>query len=164
MKRRWPKTIWLGLAVVVAAPLLYMFLFIRYPITRDVPWVPLLIFAAGLALLLHGLGRAYRDPGTFRGKVAAPVALGFGLALTAFFCFGFLVLARRVPASRGAPRVGQLAPDFSLPDQDGRLVTLSQLIASPPAGAAGSGAVGAPSGSNGAGANGAVLVFYRGYW
>ena len=161
MQRRWPKSIWFGLALVLAAPVLFVTVFIRYPVTRDVPWATLLMFAAGVGLTLHGMLRAWGDPLGSRGKVFAPIALVLSLAVTTFFCLGFFVFARQVPDSLGAPRVGQLAPDFSLPDQDGRLVTLAQLIASPPAGAPG--AAGAASGGA-SGSNGAMLVFYRGYW
>ncbi|PYL30538.1 MAG: hypothetical protein DMF45_02300, partial [Verrucomicrobia bacterium] len=41
-----------------------------------------------------------------------------------------------------APRVGEKAPQFSLPDQNGKQVALTDLL-SP---------------------NGAVLIFYRGHW
>jgi hypothetical protein len=145
MKRRWPKNIWSGLALVVLTPVLYLGFFIRYPVTRDVPWPSLLMFAAGLGLILHGLLRAYRRSGEYRGKIAAPVALTIGAALAGFFCFVLLYQARQVPDSLGAPRVGQLAPDFTLPDQDGQPVSLAQLLAAH-------------------GSNGVILVFYRGWW
>ena len=142
MKRRWPKSIWFGLALVFATPFLYLGLFIRYPITRDVPWPSLLMFAAGLGLILHGLLRAYRRSQQYRGKIVAPVVLTIGAAIAGFFCYVLLYQARQVPDSLGAPRVGQLAPDFTLPDQDGRPVSLAQLL----------------------GSNGVMLVFYRGWW
>lgn len=145
MKRRWPKSIWIGLALVFLTPVLYLTLFIRYPVTRDVPWPSLLMFAVGLGLILHGLFRAYRHAQVYRGKVAAPLALTLGAAIAGFFCYVLLYQARQVPDSLGAPRVGQLAPDFTLPDQDGHPVSLTQLLA-------------------GNGSNGVILVFYRGWW
>ncbi|HEV8200533.1 MAG TPA: hypothetical protein VGS03_10965 [Candidatus Polarisedimenticolia bacterium] len=146
MKRRWPYSIWLGLAVVLAAPVLYLTVLVPNPATRAMPWPSLLLFAVGVALLLHGLLRAWRAPQVYRGKVVAAIALASGLAVTGFFCWGLFYAARQVPDSLGAPRVGQLAPDFTLPDQDGRPVSLAQLLASPHA------------------SNGAMLVFYRGGW
>ncbi|HYV20026.1 MAG TPA: hypothetical protein VFC25_13465 [Verrucomicrobiae bacterium] len=146
MKRRWPYSIWLGLAIVLAAPVLYATVFIRNPATRAMPWPSFLLFAAAVGLLVHGLLRAWRAPRDYRGKVVAPIALFAGLAVTGFFCWGLFYAARQVPDSLGAPRVGQLAPDFTLPDQDGRPVSLAQLLAAPSA------------------SNGAMLVFYRGYW
>lgn len=150
LKRRFPRTLWYGLAVVLAAPILYLSVFISYPATRDVPWPTLLMFAAGLLLVGHGLRHAYRGPAVYRGKVAAPIALVFGAALGGFFTWTLLVQARQVPDSLGAPRPGQMAPDFTLPDQDGQPVSLAQLLQAAPDAARR--------------ANGVVLVFYRGYW
>jgi len=55
----------------------------------------------------------------------------------------------QLPLSTGAPYVGQKAPNFTLPDQNGKPVSLSDLLA--PA---------APGKKHG----GVVLIFYRGYW
>jgi peroxiredoxin len=57
---------------------------------------------------------------------------------------------RQLLPSEGAPRVGQKAPDFTLPDQDGTPVTLSKLL--------GPGAGGRDR------VNGVALIFYRGFW
>ncbi len=53
-----------------------------------------------------------------------------------------------LPESLNAPAVGAKAPDFTLPDTDGKPVRLSKLLA-PEATAKG---------------NWILLVFYRGYW
>jgi len=53
---------------------------------------------------------------------------------------------RQVPASSGAPRVGQLAPDFFLLDQSGKPVGLGDLLSGP------------------SGAKPVVVIFYRGFW
>jgi peroxiredoxin len=55
-----------------------------------------------------------------------------------------------------------MAPDFTLPDQDGRPVSLAQLLTASPDAVAPAGA-GAPADAVQK-ANGVVLVFYRGYW
>jgi amino acid transporter len=149
-KRRFPRSLWLGLLLVLAAPFLFMLVFIRFPATRDVPWATLLMFAFGIGLLVHAMRRAYRDSATYRGKVMTPIALIVGVALGGFFSYGTLVGTRDLPPSSAAPRAGQRAPDFTLPDQDGRPVTLAELIA-PAAGGAGH-------------PGGVVLVFFRGHW
>jgi peroxiredoxin len=59
------------------------------------------------------------------------------------------VYTRQLPLSSGAPRVGQAAPDFTLTDQDGNPVTLSNLLRG-----GGAGELGGP----------VLLIFYRGYW
>lgn len=144
MKRSWNWRVWTGFLFILAGLLSYIPLFAQFPATRDVPWVNFLLFAAGLALLGMGLTRAFRTPARYRGRIFGSVlgllsVLGVGL-----FCWGYFYLARQLPASAGAPRVGQRAPDFVLSDQDGKPVALADLIAPP--------------------SRGLVLIFYRGYW
>jgi len=150
MKRRWNVSLWAGFLVVLSAPVTYLSFFVRFPATRDVPWATLLIFAAGLALIARGLGRAYREPLLYRGKIAGAILLTLGVAVFGLFGFGIFYLARQLPPSHGAPQVGQKAPDFTLPDKDGNPVTLSKLLAPGPGGTDR--------------ANGVLLIFYRGYW
>ena len=150
MKRRWNLSLWVGFVIVLATPFAYLFAFIPFPAIRDFPWPTLVMFGAGLGVTAFGLMRAYRQPERYRGKIAGPILAVLGLALTTLFVVDIFFLTKELPASSGAPRVGQQAPDFTLPDQDGNPVTLSQLLA-PGAGGAGK-------------AGGVVLVFYRGYW
>jgi peroxiredoxin len=56
----------------------------------------------------------------------------------------------QMPKSENAPKVGQKAPDFTLPDQHGAPVSLADLLKP-------------PSGANPQ-SGGLVLIFYRGYW
>jgi lysylphosphatidylglycerol synthetase-like protein (DUF2156 family) len=150
MKRRWNFAVWAGFLIVLAAFLTYVPVFARFPSTRDFPWANLLMFGVGLTLIALGLRRAYREPQLYRGKIAGPILLSLGVLALALFCFVTFYLARQLPPSTSAPRVGQKAPDFTLPDQDGNRVTLSKLLQSAAGGAGGT--------------NGAVLIFYRGYW
>jgi hypothetical protein len=60
---------WVGFLIVVAGLLSFVPVFAQFPATRDFPWVNLLLFAAGLALLGLGLVRAYRHPDRYRGRV-----------------------------------------------------------------------------------------------
>ena len=152
MKRSWNWRIWVGFLVVLAGLFSYPLLLIDFPITRDFPWVNLLLFAAGLVLLGVGLVRAFRKPDLYRGRVFGPLITLLSLAGVFVFCYGLLVVARQLPPSPGAPQVGQKAPDFTLPDHDGKPVALADLL-SPP-----------PGGTTAARANGALLIFYRGYW
>lgn len=58
----------------------------------------------------------------------------------------------QLPPSKGAPKVGQKAPDFTLPDLSGKPVRLLELLETP-----------VDPGSKKRGAS-VLLVFYRGYW
>lgn len=141
MKRSWNWPIWIGFLLVLAGFLTYSF-FVQFPITRDFPWANFLLFCAGGILLGAGLVRAFGKPALYRGKVFGSIFAILGLAVFAFFAFIIFHVVRQVPASAGAPRLGQKAPDFTLPDQNGKPVALADLL-SP---------------------HGAVLIFYRGHW
>ena len=160
MKRHANWNLWLGFLLVLAGFLSFIPVFARFPITRDFPWVTLLMFAAGLTLLAVGLVRAYRQRDRYRGRVVGPILALLSVLIVSLFVWGIFVVARDLPASAAAPHVGQKAPDFSLPDQDGVPVTLAGLIGSP---ATAPSATTAPS-SGAAPANGALLIFYRGHW
>jgi hypothetical protein len=150
MKRRWNASVWAGFLVVLAAPITYLTVFVRFPMTRDVPWATLLIFCSGLALIARGLRRAWREPQLYRGRIAGTILMSLGVALFALFTFTIFYFLKQLPASGAAPRVGQEAPDFTLPDKDGNPVTLSKLF---------------EPGAGGMGRAGAVLlIFYRGDW
>jgi peroxiredoxin len=64
--------------------------------------------------------------------------------LVGFFLFATLVASRQLPSAANAPKVGEKAPDFTLPDSQGRPVALHDLV--------------------GAQKQWVVLIFYRGYW
>jgi peroxiredoxin len=54
-----------------------------------------------------------------------------------------------IPASKGAPQVGQRAAEFTLPDTTNKQVSLNELMTAP---------------INGKAPRGVLLIFYRGYW
>src|SRR5262245_52783682 len=123
MKQKRNVAIWAGFLVIVLAFVTYLLVFIRIPATRDLPWPTLLILAVGLALLIQGLIRAWRLPQVYRGRISGSIVAALSAGLIAIFVFSVFVAARWLPASSAAPRVGQAAPDFTLPDQDGNDVT-----------------------------------------
>jgi len=141
MKRRWNWPLWVGFVVAMGGLFSYEF-FAQFPSTRDFPWANLLLFGIGAALLLVGLFRAFGRPQLYRGKVFGSSFGAVSLFLFAFFAYETFYVLRQVPLSAQAPRVGEKAPQFSLPDQNGKQVALTDLL-SP---------------------NGAVLIFYRGHW
>jgi cytochrome oxidase Cu insertion factor (SCO1/SenC/PrrC family) len=101
-----------------------------------------LVFGIGAALLLTGLFRAFGRPQLYRGKIFGSIFTAIALLLFSFFSYEIFYVLKQVPLSAQAPRVSEKAPEFSLPDQNGKQVALADLL-SP---------------------NGAVLIFYRGYW
>ena len=143
MKRSWNVPIWAGFVVALAAALSYIPIFARFPSTRDVPWVNLLLFLVAGILLGVGLKRAYGQPERYRGKVSGVVFGVLTFALFALFCVGSFFFARQLPSSSAAPQVGQQAPDFTLNDASGQPVSLSGMLKDHKA---------------------VLLVFYRGYW
>jgi hypothetical protein len=147
----WP--VWAGFLLSLIALLSYPFVFIRWPITRDFPWAPLLLFGIAAALLVLGIRRAFAGDRPRRSKIAGLAAATLSVLIFAFFIFAAFIAARWLPAALGAPQVGQKAPDFSLADTNRKTVALSELLATPIKG-------------NTASTNprGVLLIFYRGYW
>ena len=141
MKRKWNWPIWIGFIVAVGGLFSYEF-FAQFPVTRDFPWATLVLFGVGAVLLIVGLFRAFGRPQLYRGKIFGSIFAVITALLFAFFAYEIFYVLRQVPLSAQAPRVGQRAPSFSLPDQNGKEVALNDLL-SP---------------------NGAVLIFYRGHW
>ncbi len=127
----------------------YPLFFARFPVTRDVPWASWLLFVLGFALLGMGLTRAFRQREIYRGRVLGPIFGVLSLAALGFFLFLTLVMARQLPASAGAPQIGEKAPGFTLPDTQSRPVQLASLLEPQAGGSPGSWV---------------LLIFYRGYW
>ena len=152
MKRRWNLSIWVGFLLVLVGLLSYVPIFALFPATRDFPWVNLLLFAVGGALLASGLARAFRQPQIYRGKIFGSILAVISLLGIGMFGLGIFYLARQLPASKGAPRVGEKAPNFTLPDQNGKLLSLAELLAPSPADKA------KPK------ISAVLLIFYRGHW
>ena len=153
-KRKWNWRIWTGFPVAVAAFLSYIGFLIRFPMTRNVPWVNWLLFVLAGWLLWGGLRRAWRNPENYRGRVAGSGLALLSLALACFFGYATLYASRGLPLSANAPKVGTKAPEFELADTNGEMVTLSALLSEPIPRRDGEGTK----------PRGLVLIFYRGYW
>lgn len=142
MKRNWNWPLWIGFVVAAGGLLSYEF-FVRFPITRDFPWVNFLLFAAAGTFLVVGLVRAFGRPQLYRGKIFGSIFALLSLCIFALFAYGVFYELRQVPASTGAPHVGQKAPGFILPDQNNKPIALADLVS---------------------GTKAVVLIFYRGFW
>lgn len=150
-RRRWNLSIWAGFLLVVAGFLSYPF-FAQFPATRDVPWANFALIAAGLALLIIGLKCAFGQPAIYHGKIFGPILAVLSLLVAGLFGYVVFFELRDLPASSGAPHVGQKAPEFTLTDQDDRPVSLGDLLSSPVSNA--------PTAKPSA----VLLIFYRGFW
>ena len=142
MKRKWNWAIWVGFVFTVAGLFSYEF-FARFPITRDFPWANFLLFGIGAAFLMIGLFRAFGRPQVYPGKIFGLIFAAIAVLVVTFFSYAVFYALRQVPASAGAPRLGQKAPDFLLLGQNGKPVGLGDLLSN---------------------SNGVVVIFYRGFW
>jgi len=145
----WP--LWVGLLLTLAAFMSYFFVFVWFPFTRDFPWANLVLFLIAGVLLFMGLRRGFASdrPHPTRSKIVTVLVSAFSFLVFAMFVFTIFVVGRWLPASKGAPQVGQRAPDFTLPDTTNKQVSLNELLTTP---------------INGKAPRGVLLVFYRGYW
>ncbi|HXD30313.1 MAG TPA: hypothetical protein VN643_04310 [Pyrinomonadaceae bacterium] len=146
-KLNWP--IWAAFIVSVLSFLLYPFFFVRFPVTRDFPWANLPLFLIALVLLGIGLRRAFSPERRLGSKIIASIVSLTTIGVIAMFVLVVFVAARDLPASQGAPQIGQKAPEFTLADATGKQVALSELLTTP---------------IKGKQPKGVMLMFYRGYW
>jgi hypothetical protein len=149
--RRFNWPLWLGFLLVLIAVFSYPTVFVWSAVTRDFPWVNLLLFAVALVFVWQGTRRGFaRDRAhPVVSKVITSIFATLSVALIALFLFSFFIFARWLPSSTNAPHVGQKAPEFTLADSSGRQVSLNELLTAP---------------IDGKTPKGALLVFYRGYW
>jgi hypothetical protein len=147
--KRFNWQIWAGFLFSLIVLFSYPLVFVRWPITRDFPWANLLLLGITAVLLIVGLRRAFAPDRRRLSKVASLILAMLSILVLGFFIFTAFVASRWLPASRGAPQIGQKAPDFTLADTSGKQVSLSQLLSTP---------------GNGRAPKGVLLIFYRGYW
>jgi len=152
VQRRRNVLLWIGtalilLTVVSAIPQLYV---LKLP-PVILPWLGLLLPALAVLCFVVGVGRAFKQPQTYRGKI-----LGSILGVVAVLLFAGSVFlfshVRDVPKSAAAPRIGQKAPDFTLKDTAGQPVSLTQMLSIP------------IDSTSGKAPKAVLLIFYRGYW
>jgi len=141
--------IWTGFVLSLVAAFSYPFLFVTWAITREFPWANLVLFAIAFVLLFFGLRRAFKPDKRIISKIFSSLAATFGVLLLAALLFVIYVMGAWLPASAGAPQVGQKAPEFTLTDPNDKSVTLAQLLTEP---------------INNKPPRGVLLIFYRGYW
>ena len=150
--RRFNWHIWAGFLLSIIAFLSFGLFFVNFPITRDVPWANLILFMIAASLLFVGIRRAFASDRSRLVKVGSSLLAVLGVLMFGFFIFMTFIMARWLPASQGAPRVGNRAPEFTLVDPNGKATSLAELLSTP------------INVTNTAKPRGVLLIFYRGYW
>jgi hypothetical protein len=160
-RRNWAP--WLALLLAAVAVLSNAGFFVSMPGQGALVWLGLALAIAALVYAVVGVVRAFRQPQIYGGKVSSSILGLVALFLCAFVGFAFFG-ARALPASAGAPKVGQKAPDFTLADSSGTKVSLEQLLGKAPG-------ANATAFTNTSVTSGTVvppkavlLIFYRGWW
>lgn len=149
--RRFNWPLWVGFLLTLAAFITYSTVFVWFPVTRDFPWVNLLLFVIAAVLVFMGIRRGFAPdrPHPTRSKIVTTIIASFSGLVMLLFVFAIFIFARWLPESKGAPQVGQKVPEFTLTDTNGKSVSLAELLSTP---------------QNGSPTKGVLLVFYRGYW
>jgi hypothetical protein len=150
-KRPRNPALWLGLAVAFAATLCNLVLFLNPPAQGLIPWLSLVLAIVAIGFIALGVKGLFKQSRTIASRALGVFVGLLSLLLSAGSIF-ISVHARAVPPSTDAPQVGQMAPDFTLPDSNNQPLSLMQLFAPGP----GNPAAVVP--------DGVLLVFYRGYW
>lgn len=150
--RRINWSLWGGFLLSLVAFFSYFAVFVWFPSTRDFPWANLVLFLLAAVLLVFGIRRGFAAdrPHPVRAKIGAVVLTALSTLIIGVFIFAVFIGARWLPASTGAPQVGQKAPEFTLPDTNNKSVSLAEFLSTPIDG-------NAPP-------KGVLLIFYRGYW
>jgi hypothetical protein len=75
----WP--IWAGFLLSWIALLSYFFVFVWFPVTRDVPWANLLLFGIAAVLVRIGVRRAFAPGRPRRAKITSVALATLSIAL-----------------------------------------------------------------------------------
>src|SRR5215467_7049552 len=93
----WP--LWLGFLLTLFAFLSYFFIFVVFPITRDFPWVNLVLFLIAGVLLFMGLRRGFASdrPHHILSKIVSSIFSLLSLVVFALFIFVIFIGGRALP-------------------------------------------------------------------
>ena len=125
--RRRNHALWIGPLVTLAGLISYFLVFARWPVLRDFPWVNLPLVLAGAAVSVVGFWRAFFRSALWRGKVLGTLGLVFSLLVAGLFNVYVFVFSSMLPETTRLTLELAQAPEIALPDQQGRLVRLTDL-------------------------------------
>jgi hypothetical protein len=127
-EKRWPKhAVWMGLLITLFGVLSYFLYFYQFPATRDFPVVSLPIVVLGVGLSVVGCWSVWKQGRRSLGKALAGLSLLLSLGAAGLLVFYVFYYSYQLPESATAPALKAAAPDFTLLDQNGKEVTLSEL-------------------------------------
>lgn len=133
---------WTGPIVTFVGAVSYFLFFVQFAELRDFPWVNLPLVALGVLISFFGLRRVFSiTEYKTASKVFATLGFLFSLGIGSLFCFYIFDLSYRMPGVEGISQVADVAPDFSLPDQNNTTVQLADFQGKK-----------------------LVITFYRGHW
>ena len=152
--RLWNWRLWAGFGIGLSALVGYAAYIVWVSLTWALFWPSLLFFLVAAVLLVSGLRRAFRQPQSYRGKIAGPILAVLSVLIFVFFTFASYSVFKNFPAANHAPQIGQQAPEFALLDTTGKNYSLGQLLSTPITDSTGSTRP----------VKGVLVFFYRGYW
>jgi len=101
-----------------------------------------------------GFRRILRDVQSFLEKIVGSIVIFISVSIFCIFCYVIFHATKQLPASIGAPKIGQKAPQFAVRDTQENSVSLATLLSTPLD----------QSNSSQRAPKGVLLIFYRGYW
>ncbi len=135
-----PHLPWMGLLIVLIGAMSYFMVFAKFPVTRDVPWVNLPIVFLGVVLALIG-SSGWRSRKGMRNRVGAITCGVLSVAFAALFVAYIYIISSNIPKPTSASTELAQSSDFTLPNQVGKPVSLSDYTG-----------------------RRVVISFFRGYW
>lgn len=115
--------VWIGVLISVIGLVSYFTFFARFPATRDIPWVNLILVCAGMAVSALAIRRRL----SFFSVTGFLLSAASAGLLTAYV----YVLSNQLPDTDGVIAVGAEAPSFVLTDDTGATVDLEDFRGSP---------------------------------
>ena len=139
--RRSLLPVWIGPVIAFVGLVSYFIYFYRFPVLRDFPWVNLPVVLVGLFLSGIGLRRTFHPTHGWLAKAVGGLGFLASLGLASLLSAYVFFLSYQMPETAYVPEPSTVAPEFALPDQDGRTIQLADF-----------------QGQR------VVISFYRGHW